>query len=73
MKSKQITHSTKQNKKTLKKSYSQWKEKVYNVNDEYITMSKRKNARLVNQSFIVRPDRDVFPNIMIPNIPIIEM
>ena len=41
----------------MKKSYNQWKEKVYSTNDEYITMSKRKNTRLVAQNFIVRPDR----------------
>ena len=57
MKSKQIIHSSKQNKKTMKKNYNQWKEKVYSAKDEYITMSKRKNTRLVTQNFIVRPDR----------------
>jgi hypothetical protein len=36
-------------------------------------MSKRVNSRILSQSFLVKPDKEVFHNIMIPNVPVIEM
>jgi len=87
-KSKTITHSYKQNKKTIKKSYTnEWKDKTQSVNNcvktcgndkdnggEMVQMVQRKNGQFVTRNFPVRYDREVFnfPP-MIPNVPIIEM
>jgi len=73
-KSKPITHSIKQNKKTIKKSYTDWKEKVYSVNNDMVQMVSKRNGQFMTKSFIVKNDRDVFnyPP-MIPNVPVIEM
>lgn len=73
-KSKPINHSYKQNKKTIKKSYNEWKEKMHSLNNEMVLMTGKKNGQVMTRSFAVRYDREVFnfPP-MIPNVPVIEM
>lgn len=57
-KSKPISHSYKQNKKTLKKSYNQCKSTNYNVDDDVVHMTRRmSSSQTLTRSFIVRPDK----------------
>lgn len=56
-KSKLITHTYKQNKKTLKKSNNIWKQKIYSVNKDIVLMTSKKNHQTITRPFIVRHDK----------------
>lgn len=56
-KSKQIIHSNKQSKRTLKKSLNQWKEKIYSANTDLVHMQTRRSSKYMTKSFVVKPDR----------------
>lgn len=73
-KSRGMNRSYKQNKKTIKKNYTEWKQRIYSINDETIMMSASRRGFDKARSFKVKPDRQVFNfSIMIPNVPVIEI
>lgn len=72
-KSKLLSHSIKQSKKTIKKSYNPIKSKIYSANKEIVLMTAKRNNHTISRQFVIKPDREVFKCPMIPNIPIIDM
>lgn len=72
-KSKLLSQSIKQCKKTIKKIYHPTKSKLYSASKEIVLMTAKRSNHTISRQFVVKPDREVFNWPMLPNIPIIDM
>lgn len=56
-KTKPISHSHRNNKRTLKKTYNCWKQKVHSSHQDIVLMTGKRNSQLVSRQFLIKPDR----------------